>query len=74
VGNFDMENEHYAYILTVDEKYYNRLTQQNKTTLLEPTFSSEKARFHPKPPSNYSSTLQDPKKCRCLEPRILWSG
>jgi predicted transcriptional regulator len=28
-----VENDHYAYILTVDEKYWNRLTQKNKTTL-----------------------------------------
>ncbi|MCW4023541.1 MAG: hypothetical protein NWF01_00705 [Candidatus Bathyarchaeota archaeon] len=28
-----MENDHYAYILTVNEKYWNRLTQKNKTTL-----------------------------------------
>jgi predicted transcriptional regulator len=28
-----MENERYAYMLVVDEKYWNRLTQQNKSTL-----------------------------------------
>ena len=28
-----MTSERYAYILTVDEKYWNRLRQRNKTTL-----------------------------------------
>ena len=60
-----MENEHYAYILTVDKKYWNRLIQRNKTTLGTHVFI-RKSQVPPKTAQQLLFYVTGPKKKQVL--------